>query len=119
MITQLDGFPPHVVAFSAAGRISRDDYEKILMPAVEAGFAANKELDLYYQIADFEGVEFAAAWDDMLVGLRHFTQWNRIAIVTDVAWLAHTISAFGFMMPATIKVFPLAEADKAKAWITS
>lgn len=119
MITMLEGFPTHVVAFAATGRLTREDYERVLMPAVEAGFSTNERLSLYYEIGpDFSGVDFGAAFDDMMVGLRHLSQWNRIAVVTDISWIAQMVSAFGFVMPATVRVFPLAEAGDARSWVT-
>lgn len=118
MLNRLDGFPDNVLAIAASGTITRADYDKVLIPAVEAALKQHDKLNLYYEIgSDFAGVEVGAAWEDFMVGVSHWTRWQKIAVVTDVAWIANTMNAFGFMMPATLKTFPLAAKDEARRWI--
>lgn len=118
MIEALSGFPDNVVALACRGHVTRKDYKDVLIPTVEAALHQHGKLRLYYQIGeDFSGIDFGAAWEDFVVGMEHLTRWERIAVVTDVAWIGHSISAFGFLMPAEVKVFPVAEAEAAKAWI--
>jgi hypothetical protein len=38
MIEMLEGFPECVVAVVAKGRVTREDYDRVLIPAVEAAF---------------------------------------------------------------------------------
>jgi hypothetical protein len=45
--------------------------------------------------------------------------WERIAVVTDIEWIAHSMSAIGFLMPAKVKVFKIAEDAAARDWITA
>ena len=49
--------------------------------------------------------------------MEHFTRWARVAVVTDVDWIRHTMQIFSFVMPGDMRVFPMAEADKARTWI--
>ncbi|MBI1204074.1 MAG: STAS/SEC14 domain-containing protein [Rhodopseudomonas sp.] len=123
MIERLTGFPDHVLpdnvlAFVCKGRVTKADYEGVLIPAVTKALETYDKLDLYYEIAaDFEGFDPGAMWADAKVGLAHLSRWRKIAVVTDVDWIGHAVAMFGFMMPAEVKVFPLAEAAKARAWI--
>ena len=90
------------------------------MPAVERALKTHDKLRLYYEIdPEFTGIEPGAMWEDFKVGMEHFLRWERIAVVTDVEWIAHSIRAFGFMMPAAVRVFPLNEAAEARAWLVS
>jgi hypothetical protein len=87
---------------------------------VAAAFARQPAVRLYYEIgSDFEGLDAGAAWEDFLVGMQHLRGWERIAVVTDVAWIRHAIHIFGFLLPARVGVFPLAEAAAARAWIAT
>lgn len=61
----------------------------------------------------------SAAWEDFKVGMEHFLRWERVAVVTDVEWIKHTMRIFSFVMPADMRVFPVAEATKARAWIVA
>lgn len=120
MIELLKDFPGNVVALSAAGQVTREDYEKVLVPAVERALAQHEKVRLYYQIgADFSGMDPGAMWADTKVGMGHFLRWEKIAMVTDVEWIRLSMTAFGFLMPAQVKVFSLADAEQGREWIAA
>ncbi len=118
MIEQLKDFPDNVLAFVCRGRVSKEDYETVLVPAVLAALKNHGKLRLYYETAgDFGGIDAGAVWEDFMVGMEHFTRWERIALVSDVEWIKHTMRFFSFLMPAQMKLFPNAQAAEARAWI--
>ena len=118
MIEVLDGFPEAVVAIVCKGRVTRRDYETVLVPAVEAALGKHDKVRLYYRIdPDFAGIAPGAMWEDFKVGMHHILRWERVAVVTDVEWIGHTVRAFSFLMPGQVQVFPLAAAEAAEAWI--
>ena len=120
MIEVLSGFPEDVAAFACHGKVTREEYESVLIPALEARFKEHSRLRLYYEVADdFDVIQFGAMWDDFLEGMKHLLQWDRIAVVTDVQWIHMTIRGFGFFVPAPLRVFPLSEKDEARSWITA
>ena len=120
MIEALTNFPSNVAAFVCHGHVTKDDYANVLIPAVENALAAHDKVRLYYETAaDFSGVDPGAVWADTKVGMQHFLRWERIAVVTDVAWIQHTMQAFGFLMPAELRVFPSAESAQARNWIVA
>lgn len=118
MIQALSGFPPMVMAFVCDGQVTRQDYETVLMPAVEHALTYHEKVRLYYQIdPGFSGMELGAMWDDFKVGMEHLFRWDRIAVVTDVEWIRYTFNAFSFVIPCTAKVFRPEETPAAKEWI--
>jgi len=120
MIELLKDFPANVIALSASGQVTRDDYQKVVIPAVERALAQHDKVRLYYQIGpDFSGIDPGAMWADTKVGMGHFLRWDRIAVVTDVDWIRLSVTAFGFLMPAQVNVYSTAEADAAKKWISA
>lgn len=119
MVELVAGLPENVLGFRGIGRVTSEDYERVLIPAVEAKLAENKKLRLLYYLGeDFEGFDAGAMWDDTKVGLRHITAWERIAIVTDVEWLRVSAKIFGFVMPAHVRVFKNSEIDEAIEWVS-
>ncbi|MXN67393.1 STAS/SEC14 domain-containing protein [Stappia sp. GBMRC 2046] len=120
MIEQLQGFPESVAAFACHGHVTRDDYLKTLVPAVEQAFSKHEKVRLYYEIGpDFKNVDAGAVWTDFATGVKHWMRWERIAVVTDVEWIRNTMWAFGFLMPGEIRLFPIAERDAAREWIAA
>lgn len=119
MIHTLEKFPGNVVAFLCTGRVTKRDYDVVLIPAVAAAFARHRGIRLYYQTTDDFRMDSGAAWEDLKVGMEYLTRWERIAIVTDVDWLRHAVRAFSFLLTGRIKLFPGTEADEARQWITA
>ena len=118
MITLLDGFADDVLAVACSGHVTRADYETVLVPAAEAALKAHDRVRVYYQVgSDFAGIEPGAVWEDFSVGMAHLSHWDRMAVVTNVAWIRLAVQAFGFLMPGKVRIFPLGEEEQAKAWI--
>ena len=42
--------------------------------------------------------------------------WERIALVTDVEWIIHATSVFGWMTPGELKHFPVSQRGDAISW---
>ena len=115
----LDGFPDNVVACRATGRITKHDYEDVLVPHVDAAMRRHKKVRCYYEIgSDFAGFDAGAAWEDLKVGVEYITRWERVAVVTDVEWLRNATTAFRFLMPTLFKLFSIREATEAARWIS-
>jgi hypothetical protein len=119
MIERLEGFPENVVAVAGKGQVTKEDYEKVLIPAVEAALKTQRRINFYYELGpEFVGIEVGAAWQDFKEGVRHLFRWEKMALVTDVDWIRRTISGFAVFMPGDLRVFPYAERATARAWVT-
>ena len=119
MIEAIPGRPEGVLGFNARGTVTAKDYESVIIPAVEAQFARNKKVRFLYHLGqEFTGFEVAAMWDDTKLGLTHFTGWEKMAVVTEVAWIRIAIEAFGLAIPGRVRVFHERELDDAKKWIS-
>ena len=120
MIERLKGFPDNVLAFVCSGRVTKAEYDMVLVPAVRAALKAHDKLRIYYETAaDFRGIAPGAVWEDFKVGMEHLTRWERAAVVTDVNWIKHTMQFFSFLMPGQMKIFPHSEAARAREWIVA
>ena len=118
MIDPIPDLPDNVLGFTASGKVTGDDYERVLIPAVEAKLKGHPKVRLLYHLgAQFEGFEAEALWDDAKVGLHHLNDWERIAVVTDAGWIRGAVKVFGFAMPGKIRTFADAELAAAKDWI--
>lgn len=72
-----------ILAFTAHGRVAGEDYESVLIPAVEARLKEHPKIRLLYHLdRNFSGFEAEALWDDAKVGLQHLTAWEKIALVS-------------------------------------
>lgn len=51
--------------------------------------------------------------------MAHLSAWERVAVVTDVSWVANATNMFKFVMPCTVKVFSLKDRAVAESWIAA
>lgn len=120
MIEMIQGLPEGVIGARAVGSVTAEDYESILMPAVEGALSAHDKVRMLYVLgAEFEGYDSEAALDDTRMGLRHWADFERIAVVTDHSVLRTAIKGFGFLMPGEVRVFSVDELESARAWVSA
>jgi hypothetical protein len=116
MFEPITGIPDGVIGFEAVGTVEASDYEGVLMPAI-ARAAAGGGVRLVLVLGDrFSGYSPGAMKED--AGLvSHASAWKRTAVVSDLGWVAHLSTAFGWMVPGKFKHFELADRDAAIAWV--
>jgi hypothetical protein len=120
MIEPIPDLPENVVGFVAKGKLSSDDYDKVLIPAIERALESHEKARLIYVLGgEFDGMAPGAMWDDTRVGIGTLTKWDKIAVVTDKDWIRHSVDIFGYLMPGEVKSFTTDEEPAARSWVTS
>jgi hypothetical protein len=118
MVEKIPDLPENVLGFTAKGTVTAEDYESVIIPAVEALFSrGNRVRFLYHLGEDFAGFEAAAVWDDTKLGLKHLAGWERMAVVSDVEWIRTAVRIFALAMPGHVRVFHNRELAEAKRWV--
>lgn len=120
MITILQNLPANVVGVRATGTITKEDFDNVVLPAVQEMAdrtgKVNYILLLETEIGNFE----AGAWmKDAVMGIKHLLKWNKVAIVTDQKAVANFTDAFSYVVPGEYKGFALSELEAAKSWVSS
>jgi hypothetical protein len=120
MVELLKDFPPHVAAYRAAGQVEKEEYEQIVMARV------NEIADNYGKInflvlleTDMQNYTLPAFLDYLKVSFQHFTEWNRMAIVTDQKWVEKAYDALSYLVPGVINGFELKQFEEAKEWVSA
>ncbi len=116
MFEPITDLPSGAIGFEAVGTVEAADYEGTLIPAITRA-AEGGDVRLVLVLGErFTGYSPGAMRDD--AGLvAHAKSWKRTAVVSDLGWVAHLSTAFGWMVPGKFKRFPLAERDAAIAWV--
>jgi hypothetical protein len=122
MIEPLADLPDGVLGFRFSGRVTREEYLAVLMPALKPRLEGGAKIRLAVVLDDaFDSFESGALWEDVKfgfgTGIEHVRSWERMAIVSDVDWVRHSMALFGWMVPGEAKVFSLGDLDDAKAWL--
>jgi hypothetical protein len=116
MIKELSDMPAGIIGFEVTGKIQAEDYRDVVLPALERA-AQTGQVRFLLVMPEFQGMTGGALWQDLKVGIQHFSAWKRIALVTDVDWMTNLTTLFGWMTPGETKVFPVAERDQAVRWV--
>jgi hypothetical protein len=115
MIKELTDLPTPLIGFELSGTLHAEDYRDVLLPAIEKA-AGTGDVRMVLVIEGFGGITPGALWQDLKMGMEHLHKWKRIALVTDVEWIVHVTSVFGWMTPGELKHFPLAQRGDAVSW---
>lgn len=118
MFEVIDGFADHIVAVRGVGRIRGEDYQTVLAPAVARATAGGRKARLLVVLgSEFEGYDPSGLMADSSLGFGHLGAFERIAVVTDVAWIRDAIGLFAGLIPGDVRVFADAAAKDAEDWI--
>jgi len=120
MLQFIKDLPGHVVGIRAIGEVTKEDYENVLIPHMEELVKKEGEIN-YLLVLETSVQNFSAAswWADFKLGLKNFTKWRKIAVVTDqksVEWLSDALTHF---IPGESRGFRLSELNEAIDWVSS
>lgn len=118
MLTRIENLPAHVFGVRATGEVTETDLKEVLLPGLQA--AVDEHGAIYYLLVlDTQIDKFTpGAWiQDMIAGLKHFTKWEKMAIVTDQKAVRTFTDLFSYVSPGAAKGYPIAELDQAIAWL--
>ena len=85
MIETIETGSPKVVGFKLCGKLHDEDYKQFV-PKMETILTAEGKVRLFIQLEDFHGWDLHAAWDDFKFSLKHYSDFERIAMVGDRKW---------------------------------
>ena len=120
MLQFIKDLPDHVVGIRAMGEVDKKDYEEVLIPRMEELVKREGEIN-YLLILETDVQNFSAAawWQDFKLGLRNFTKWNKIAVVTDqktVEWLSDALKHF---IPGESRGYSSGQLNEAIEWVSA
>jgi hypothetical protein len=116
MIELINELPDNVIGIVARGRVTNEECDTVLRPAMERSLKRHNKIRLYYEVGSrFPG----AGWGDLDIAIDHLPQWERIAVVTDTGWVRQTVNALRFLIASEVRVFTTLEAEEGRAWIAS
>lgn len=119
MLQFIDDLPSHVVGIRAIGDVTKEDFASVISPRIDD--LVNRQGQINYILVLQTGVKnftIGAWWDDLKLGLKHFTKWNKIAIVTDETLVEKFTDVFSLGVPGESRGYKLNELDEAVRWVS-
>jgi len=117
---KLEDMPSHVAAFKAIGDVSKEDYDKIIIPEIERVDKQHGHIH-FLMVMETSVKDFSlGAWfKDVATGFKHYLGWKKIAIVTDEKGPEKITDLISAIIPGSSKGFPLSELETAKKWVAT
>jgi hypothetical protein len=90
---------------------------RALIQELDAQIAARGQIRVLEIISDLGWVSPAVWWEDLGWSFRHLRDISRAAVVTDKSWIGPIVKMMSGVMTAEVRVFGLADLDKAREWL--
>jgi len=105
-----------VLAVQVSGKLMKTDYERFV-PEFERLIAQHGATRLLFDMTDFHGWEASAMWEDAKLGIRHFSNIERLAMVGETRWQHGMAIVCKPFTKATVRYFDQADRASAHAWV--
>ncbi len=106
-----------VLTIQVSGKLEKDDYVH-LVPEFERLIRQHGKLSLLFDMTNFHGWDAGAAWEDMKLGIKHFSDIERIAMVGEMKW-QHGLAMFSKPFTnAKVRYFDHLDLVEARKWLS-
>lgn len=120
MITKIEDVPTYVAAFKATGKVTKDDYESLVVPEVDKVVKLHGHIHFLLLLeTDVSNLTPGAWMKDALMGVKHLSKWKKMAIVSDQKGVEKITDFLSPVIPGESKGFTLSELDAAKQWVSA
>ena len=119
MIVKIENVPDNMLGFQAMGEVTKDDFEKKVIPEIKALIERTGKLN-YLMVIDTAFQNFTAGtwFQDTLAGLKNLAIWNRTAILSDSESLKLFTNIFSVVVPGEFRGFSKDQLETAVAWVS-
>ncbi|MCX2574196.1 SpoIIAA family protein [Pedobacter sandarakinus] len=120
MLTEITGLPDYIFGVRATGEVTSNDLKDVLLPGLSRTADRFGEIR-YLLVLETEVKNFTAgAWiQDAKAGLKNFTKWKKIAVVSQEKGVEWFTDVFTIATPGQSKGFKPEELEQAKAWLAA
>lgn len=94
------------VTMKAVGKLTHEDYE-YMVPMLESAIAGVKDPDIYalLDVTEMDGWEARAMWDDLKLGIKHGSHFEKIAIIGNTSLQEWMTKMADWFTPLDMKFF--------------
>lgn len=104
------------LTFKAIGTLTHQDYLTIT-PMIDSALAevSHPRVRALVDCTELEGWELRAAWDDFKLGLKHGSEFEKVAIVGNKQWQSIMAAIGGWFISGEVQYFE--EIEHALSWL--
>ncbi|NOQ63791.1 MAG: STAS/SEC14 domain-containing protein [Methyloprofundus sp.] len=104
------------LSLKAVGKLTHEDYQ-VITPMLDAALSAVNQASIKTLVdaTELEGWELRAAWDDFQLGLKHGSEFDKVAIYGNKQWQEFIAKVGSWFISGEVKYFE--DIESALAWL--
>lgn len=107
----------NLIAFRALGQVTTDDFKSVILPELEGLSKQSNEINFLFALdTDVQNFTENVWFQDAVLGLQQFNNWNRVAIVSDSEEINFN-DGFTFNSTGELRGFKKLAFNKALKWV--
>jgi len=105
-----------LLTLKVVGKLTHQDY-KVITPMIDAALQGVKDpkVKVILDVTEMQGWELRAAWDDFQLGLKHGSEFYRVAIYGNKDWQQMAAKVGSWFISGEARFFD--NRDDALAWL--
>jgi hypothetical protein len=104
------------LSLKAIGKLTHQDYQ-VITPMIDAALkeVASPKIKAIFDVTEMQGWELRAAWDDFKLGLKHGSEFEKIALYGNENWQEIIANIGSWFISGEVQYFE--EYQQALAWL--
>lgn len=117
MIITIPQTPDNIAAFKGTDEITKADFEACVIPHIKAKINEFDELNyLFLMSTDLKNFSTGAWVEDVMLGIKNLTKWNRAAIVSNDSKVQNFTEIVSKLMPGEFRAYVEDDLQLAMNW---
>lgn len=117
MVTILENQEDKILAFRVNGKISKEEIDELGV-MLEDKLKFHKKINIYAEIKNLEGYSsIDALFTDLKLTLKHFTDVEKVAIVTEDKWIENLAHVTDNIIGSDVRHFHMSQEPEAIEWV--
>jgi len=117
-VTFNEEYDGKIIVIHVSGKLLKEDYER-LIPKFEQLIRKHGKIRILFDMTDFQGWDAGAVWEDVKLGIEHFSDIERIAMVGEEHWEQDMATFCKPFTRAKVRYFEHTDVTKAHRWLAA
>ena len=118
-IELLPSIASKTIALKMEGYLSAQDIDRVVAELEPQLQNSDEKVRILIEVDSWTGMSPMAFFKDLWFSLRHWHQFEREAIVSDLEWLGQLSRWFSRLLPGIeVRYFPRSQREAALSWVT-
>lgn len=104
------------LSLKAVGKLTHEDYQ-VITPMIDSALegVTKPKIKALFDVTEMEGWKLRAAWDDLKIGLKHGSEFEKVALYGNKRWQERAAKIGSWFVSGEARFFD--GYDEALSWL--